>query len=144
MTDLNDELKVLEAQKDSIKKLQASTPNLREDPLTDEMQKWFKDVCVALSPLIEIDAKFNLIPEIDILIKCLEDNSPATEQRKKTADEIKTILDVALSETEDKIQDLNNASYPSVIIDDSRYTPVDNNNPFARAGWVDDTSDDDD
>ena len=112
MTDLDDDVGVLEARKDSIKELQASAPNLQEDLLTDEMENWFHDVCVALSPLITMDERFNLRQEIDILIACLKDNSPATEQRKKTADYIKTTLGVALSLTESRIQDLNNVSAP--------------------------------
>ena len=143
MTDVNDDVVALESRKDIIKELQASAPNLREEPLTDEMRNWFDGVCAALSPLIEIDAKFNLIPEIDILIKCLEDNSPATEQRKKTADEIKTILDVALSETESRIQYLNKVAQSlSIIIDDSRYD--NNDNIHARGVWVEVSPENDD
>ncbi len=135
MTDLNNDVGVLEARKDRIKELQASAPNLREEPLTDEMRNWFDGVCVALSPLIEMDAKFNLRQEIDILINCLEDDSPATEQRKKTADEIKTILDIALSETESRIQDLNEVSAPPGIFFDDGLSD-DNDNTYDETGWT--------
>ncbi len=135
MTDLNNDVGVLEARKDRIKELQASAPNLREEPLTDEMRNWFDGVCVALSPLIEMDAKFNLRQEIDILINCLEDDSPATEQRKKTADEIKTILDIALSETESRIQDLNEVSAPPKMFFDDGLSD-DNDNTYDETGWT--------
>ncbi len=138
MTDLNDELKALEARKDSIKELQAIAPNLKEDPLTDEMRKWFDVVCEALKPLIEIAETLKLRKEINILIKRLENNSPATEQRKKTADAIKRMLDVVLSETESRIQDLDEVSnLPRMFFDDGLSDDNDNDTP---AGWTVDPS----
>ncbi len=138
MTDLNNELEVLEARKDSIKELQAIAPNLREDPLTDEMRKWFDVVCEALKPLIEIAETLKLRKEINILIKCLENSNPATEQRKKTADAIKRMLDVVLSETESRIQYLNKLLAPlPFVINSDHYNLDDNDTP---AGWTVDPS----